>query len=160
MNSRSCSSPQVMWDADRDVIDVYKGSTLEESALSRRLGDMYRLPGALSRDRAAPGDPHQELRQGHGILIEIPDVSLHVTIVTTYAALMSPQVMWDADRDVIDVYKGSTLEESADVSLQVHLGLEFQELLLQLLYLGGDAVGLLGLESGGTRWSPSAASTS
>ncbi len=34
-----------------------------------------------------------------------------VTIVTTYAALMTPQVMWDRARDVIDVEKGGTLEE-------------------------------------------------
>ncbi|MCI9651580.1 MAG: transcription-repair coupling factor, partial [Lachnospiraceae bacterium] len=47
-----------------------------------------------------------------------------VTIVTTYAALMSPQVMWDADRDVIDVYKGSTLEESALSRRLVDMGYE------------------------------------
>ncbi len=47
-----------------------------------------------------------------------------VTIVTTYAALMSPQVLWDADRDVIDVYKGSTLDEGGLCRRLVDMGYE------------------------------------
>ena len=35
-----------------------------------------------------------------------------VTIVTTYSALMTPQAMWDREKDVIDVEKGGTLEEN------------------------------------------------
>lgn len=34
-----------------------------------------------------------------------------LTIVTTFAALMTPQVMWDRSRDVIDVRRGGSLEE-------------------------------------------------
>ena len=38
-----------------------------------------------------------------------------VTIVTTYAALMTPQVLWDREKDVIDVNRGGSLQE-ADIS--------------------------------------------
>ena len=47
-----------------------------------------------------------------------------VTIVTTYAALMSPQVMWEPDRDVIDVYKGSALDEGELRRRLVDMGYE------------------------------------
>ena len=47
-----------------------------------------------------------------------------VTMVTTFAALMAPQVLWDADRDVIDVYKGSTLDERALCARLVDMGYE------------------------------------
>ena len=35
-----------------------------------------------------------------------------LTIVTTYAALMTPQVMWDRERDVIDVETGGRSERA------------------------------------------------
>ncbi|MCI9338008.1 MAG: transcription-repair coupling factor [Lachnospiraceae bacterium] len=47
-----------------------------------------------------------------------------VTIVTTYAALMSPQVMWEPDRDVIDVYKGAALNERELSRRLVDMGYE------------------------------------
>ncbi len=47
-----------------------------------------------------------------------------VTIVTTYAALMTPQVLWDADKDVIDVYKGSSLDEGELCGRLVDMGYE------------------------------------
>ena len=36
-----------------------------------------------------------------------------VTIVTTYAALMTPQALWDRKRDVIDVERGGSLQDSS-----------------------------------------------
>lgn len=47
-----------------------------------------------------------------------------VTIVTTYGALMTPQVLWDADRDIIDVYKGTSLDEGELCRRLVDMGYE------------------------------------
>ena len=47
-----------------------------------------------------------------------------VTIVTTFAALMTPQVMWDREKDLIEVYKGGTLDESKVAKKLVALGYE------------------------------------
>ena len=46
-----------------------------------------------------------------------------VTIVTTYAALMTPQAMWDRETDVIDVEKGGTLDEAKLCERLVAMGL-------------------------------------
>ena len=46
------------------------------------------------------------------------------TIVTTYAALMTPQVMWDRDTDVIAVCRGGSLQESAIAERLVAFGYE------------------------------------
>ncbi len=47
-----------------------------------------------------------------------------VTIVTTFAALMTPQVMWDSQKDLIPVSKGGTLEECWLARRLVALGYE------------------------------------
>ncbi|MCI9438018.1 MAG: transcription-repair coupling factor [Lachnospiraceae bacterium] len=47
-----------------------------------------------------------------------------VTIVTTYAALMTPQAMWDRDKDVIDVEKGGILDEAGLSGRLVAMGYE------------------------------------
>ena len=47
-----------------------------------------------------------------------------VTIVTTYAALMTPQVMWDREKDVIDVCRGGSLQESDIAERLVSFGYE------------------------------------
>ena len=47
-----------------------------------------------------------------------------LTIVTTYAALMTPQVMWDADKDVIRVSRGGSLDESSLAKRLVDMGYE------------------------------------
>ena len=47
-----------------------------------------------------------------------------VTIVTTYAALMTPQAMWDRERDVIDVERRGTLEEGSLSRRLVAMGYE------------------------------------
>ena len=47
-----------------------------------------------------------------------------VTIVTTFAALMTPQVMWNQDKDIIEVIKGGILEESSLARRLVALGYE------------------------------------
>ena len=47
-----------------------------------------------------------------------------VTIVTTFAALMTPQVMWNPQKDLIPVSKGGTLEESWLARRLVALGYE------------------------------------
>ncbi len=47
-----------------------------------------------------------------------------VTIVTTFAALMTPQVMWDQEKDLIPVFKGGVLEESKLARRLVALGYE------------------------------------
>ncbi len=47
-----------------------------------------------------------------------------VTIVTTYAALMTPQAMWDRETDVIDVEKGGTLDEGKLCGRLVAMGYE------------------------------------
>lgn len=47
-----------------------------------------------------------------------------VTIVTTYAALMTPQVMWDEDTDIIAVDKRSVLDETELCRRLVAMGYE------------------------------------
>jgi len=47
-----------------------------------------------------------------------------LTIVTTYAALMTPQVMWDAQKDVIDVNRGGTVQEGELRERLVAMGYE------------------------------------
>ena len=47
-----------------------------------------------------------------------------VTIVTTYAALMTPQVMWDRDKDVIEINRGGTLREEETSRRLVAMGYE------------------------------------
>ncbi len=47
-----------------------------------------------------------------------------ITIVTTYAALMSPQVMWDAEKDVIEINRGGSLQESELCKRLVDMGYE------------------------------------
>ena len=47
-----------------------------------------------------------------------------VTIVTTYAALMTPQALWNVDKDVIYVEKGEVLEESRVCRRLVDMGYE------------------------------------
>ena len=47
-----------------------------------------------------------------------------VTIVTTYAALMTPQVMWNEDGDIIDIYKGTSLQEDVLCRRLVDMGYE------------------------------------
>ncbi len=47
-----------------------------------------------------------------------------ITIVTTYAALMTPQAMWDRETDVIDVEKGGTLDEAKLCERLVAMGYE------------------------------------
>ncbi len=47
-----------------------------------------------------------------------------VTIVTTYAALMTPQAMWDADKDVIHVARGGGLDETKLATRLVAMGYE------------------------------------
>ncbi len=47
-----------------------------------------------------------------------------VTIVTTFAALMTPQVMWNQEKDLIPVFKGGVLEESKLARRLVALGYE------------------------------------
>ncbi len=47
-----------------------------------------------------------------------------LTIVTTFAALMTPQVVWDTQKDILHIEKGSLLEESALAKKLVSLGYE------------------------------------
>lgn len=47
-----------------------------------------------------------------------------VTIVTTFAALMTPQVIWDPDKDVIGLHRGGTLKEGELSRRLVDLGYE------------------------------------
>lgn len=47
-----------------------------------------------------------------------------LTIVTTYAALMTPQVMWDREKDVIHVEKGGSLDETGLAAGLVAMGYE------------------------------------
>lgn len=47
-----------------------------------------------------------------------------VTIVTTFAALMTPQVMWNRETDLIEVCKGSVLDERKLAKKLVALGYE------------------------------------
>ena len=47
-----------------------------------------------------------------------------VTIVTTFAALMTPQVMWNPQKDLIRVEKGGVLEENVLAGRLVALGYE------------------------------------
>jgi len=47
-----------------------------------------------------------------------------VTIVTTYAALMTPQAMWDRGKDVVDINRGSALQEEKLCKRLVAMGYE------------------------------------
>ena len=47
-----------------------------------------------------------------------------VTIVTTFAALMSPQAMWDREHDIIEIHCGAGLEEGDLSQKLVKLGYE------------------------------------
>ena len=47
-----------------------------------------------------------------------------VTIVTTFAALMTPQVMWDRERDIIDIHRGAAVDEGKLARQLVALGYE------------------------------------
>lgn len=47
-----------------------------------------------------------------------------VTIVTTYAAMMTPQVMWDREKDILDIQRGGLLDESRLARQLVSLGYE------------------------------------
>ncbi|MCH5343482.1 MAG: transcription-repair coupling factor [Acetatifactor sp.] len=47
-----------------------------------------------------------------------------VTIVTTYAALMTPQVLWDHDTDVISMQRGGSLDEGRLSERLVDMGYE------------------------------------
>ena len=47
-----------------------------------------------------------------------------VTIVATYAALMTPQATWDRDTDVIDINKGGSLQEDKLCERLVAMGYE------------------------------------
>ncbi|MDL2301152.1 transcription-repair coupling factor [Lachnospiraceae bacterium OttesenSCG-928-D06] len=47
-----------------------------------------------------------------------------LTIVTTFAALMTPQSMWDEEKDIIEIQKGCILEEKAIADKLVVLGYE------------------------------------
>ncbi|MDE6015414.1 MAG: transcription-repair coupling factor [Acetatifactor sp.] len=47
-----------------------------------------------------------------------------LTIITTYAALMTPQVLWDRERDVIRVSRGGSLNESELARQLVAMGYE------------------------------------
>ncbi len=47
-----------------------------------------------------------------------------VTIVTTYAALMSPMALWDSDRDVIYMDRGGTIDETELARRLVDFGYE------------------------------------
>jgi len=47
-----------------------------------------------------------------------------VTIVTTYAALMTPQAVWDREKDIIDVERGGTLQEKELAEKLVSMGYE------------------------------------
>ena len=47
-----------------------------------------------------------------------------LTIITTYAALMTPQVLWDRERDVIRVSRGGSLNESEFAKRLVAMGYE------------------------------------
>jgi len=47
-----------------------------------------------------------------------------ITIVTTYAALMTPQVLWDAEKDVIHVSRGGSLDEAKLAKRLVDMGYE------------------------------------
>lgn len=46
-----------------------------------------------------------------------------VTIVTTYAALMTPQVLWE-EKDIIHTERGGSLDESKLASRLVAMGYE------------------------------------
>ncbi|MBQ4536632.1 MAG: transcription-repair coupling factor [Lachnospiraceae bacterium] len=47
-----------------------------------------------------------------------------VTIVTTYAALMAPQVMWDREKDVISIGRGDIVSENELARKLVEMGYE------------------------------------
>lgn len=47
-----------------------------------------------------------------------------LTVVTTYAALMTPQVLWDVERDIIRIKRGGTVDESRLAEQLVSCGYE------------------------------------
>ncbi len=47
-----------------------------------------------------------------------------LTLITTFAALMTPQVMWDTDKDILHIEKGSLLDEKMLADKLVALGYE------------------------------------
>jgi transcription-repair coupling factor (superfamily II helicase) len=47
-----------------------------------------------------------------------------LTIITTYAAMMTPQVLWDAQRDIIPVRRGGSLNETDLAKRLVAMGYE------------------------------------
>ncbi len=47
-----------------------------------------------------------------------------VTIITTYAALMTPQVMWEEEKDIIHLQKGGSLNETKLAKKLVAMGYE------------------------------------
>ena len=47
-----------------------------------------------------------------------------VTIITTYAALMTPQAMWSHDTDVIELFRGGSIQETALAEKLVSFGYE------------------------------------
>jgi len=46
------------------------------------------------------------------------------TIVTTYAALMTPQILWDKERDVIEIERGGSLSEAKLAEKLISMGYE------------------------------------
>ncbi len=47
-----------------------------------------------------------------------------VTIVTTYAALMAPQVIWDREKDIVDINRGGSIREERLAERLVAMGYE------------------------------------
>ncbi|MDE7252358.1 MAG: transcription-repair coupling factor [Acetatifactor sp.] len=47
-----------------------------------------------------------------------------LTVITTYAALMTPQVLWDGEKDVIRVHRGGSLDEGELADRLVAMGYE------------------------------------
>ena len=47
-----------------------------------------------------------------------------VTVITTFAALMTPQVLWDNDKDVISIGRGGILQENRLCEQLVSMGYE------------------------------------
>lgn len=47
-----------------------------------------------------------------------------ITIVTTFAALMTPQVSWDMEKDIVTVKRGGTLDEAKLAGKLVEMGYE------------------------------------
>ena len=47
-----------------------------------------------------------------------------LTLITTFAALMTPQVMWDTEKDILHIEKGAVVDESKLAERLVALGYE------------------------------------